>query len=619
MMHPQSLMTGPQEALSSGPVTGAIASPRRKSNQWMMAGAALLVLAVIAVGLYYFIGQTQSKGKSGVPFQTTRITKLTSTGKSMGAVISPDGKYVAHFVIEAGQPSVWVRQVATSSNVQIVPPAEVSYTALTFSRDGNYIYYVRGPRGQSIRTLYQIPVLGGAAKQIVEDVDSGITFSPDGKRFAFIRGNLRDGETALMVANADGTEVQKLAARNQPNSFLQPVWSPDGKVIACAGRNLTGGFHMEVVEVQVAGGAEKTITPQKWLAIGGLDWLPNGSGIIMSALEEKPTSGQLQIWQVSYPAGAARRITNDLNNYTGVSLSADSTAMVTVQAEANSNLWVAPNGDATRARQITSGSNSYDNALSWSPDGRIVYVTNTNGPPDVWIMDSDGKNQKQLTTDAGVNIFASVSPDGRYIVFDSSRNSGSLNTFYVWRMNIDGSNLKQLTQGGNEFFPVCSPDGKWVLFNPLNDSGKQSLWRVSIDGGDPVRLTDYISVRPVISPDGKFIACQYHDDQPTSPVKIGIIPFEGGPPAKVLNTQAGLYQWSSDGKTIIYTDTKGGVSNLWGQPIDGGPAKQLTSFTTDRIFAFDWSRDGKQLVCARGVQTTDVILIKDLGQGEGKE
>jgi serine/threonine protein kinase/Tol biopolymer transport system component len=617
LMHSQSVVTAPQEAIP-GPVTGAIVAPRRSANRWMLMGAGVLVLAIIAAGLYIFIGRKESKGVSGVPFQTTRITKLTSTGTSSGAVISPDGKYVAHFILEAGLPSIWVRQVATSSNVQIVPPAEAGYTGLTFSRDANYVYYVRGARGQSIRSLYQVPVLGGTAKQILEDVDSAITFSPDGKRFAFVRGYPQNGESALMVANADGAEERKLAVKKQPDLFSAPVWSPDGKVIACGVRTLAGGFHMEVVEVQVESGAEKTITQQKWLGIGGLAWLSDGTGMLMSALEEKPTSNRLQIWQLSYPGGAARRITNDLNNYAGVSLSSDSTAMVTVQAEANSNLWVAPAGDSTRAKQITSGSNSYDNALSWTPDGRIVYVTNTNGPPDIWIMDADGKNNKQLTTGAGLNVFSSVTPDGRYILFDSSR-TGSLNTFYVWRMNIDGGNPKQLTQGGNEYFPVCSPDGKWVYYTPLNDSGKPTVWRVSIEGGEPVRLTDYVSVRPVISPDGKFIACQYHDDQPTSPTKIAVIPIEGGPPAKVFNIQASLYQWSADGKAIIYLDTKGGVSNLWGQPIDGGAAKQLTNFNSDRIFTFDWSRDGKQLVCARGVQTTDVILIKDIGQGEGKE
>jgi Tol biopolymer transport system component len=486
---------------------------------------------------------------------------------------------------------------------------------LTFSRDGNYVYYVRGPKGQSVHNLYQVPVLGGAARQVIEDVDSPITFSPDGKRFAFVRGYPRENETALIVANADGSEEQKLAVRKQPDTFVRPVWSPDGKIIACAVRSFARGFRMEVVEIQVASGAERTITPQKWLAIGGLDWLSDGSGLMMSALEEKPTSGRLQIWQLSYPAGAARRITNDLNNYAGVSLSSDSSAMVTAQDEVNSNLWVAPNGDATRARQITSGSSSYDNGLSWAPDGRIVYVTSASGPPDIWIMDSDGKNQKQLTINAGVNIFSSVSPDGRYIVFDSSR-GGEIGTYNIWRMNIDGSNLKQLTYDGGKYFPVCSPDGKWVLYTPLTDSGKPSVWRVPIDGGDPVRLTDYVSLRPAISPDGKFIACQYHDEQPTSTTKIAIIPFEGGQPTKVLNIQTGLFEWSWDGKAIIYLDTKGGVTNLWSQPVDGGAAKQLTNFTSDQIFTFNWSRDGKQLVCARGVQTTDVILIKDLGTEE---
>ncbi|HEX8185849.1 MAG TPA: protein kinase, partial [Blastocatellia bacterium] len=320
LMRSQSLNTGSQESLSSGPVSGAVFAPGRKSNRWILIGGGLLGLAILAVGAYLLFAHKQLGSKVGVPFQTTRITKLTSTGKSSGAVISPDGKYVAHFVTEAGQPSIWVRQVATSSNVPVVPAADANYVGLTFSRDGNYVYYVRGPKGQSVHNLYQVPVLGGAARQVIEDVDSPITFSPDGKRFAFVRGYPRENETALIVANADGSEEQKLAVRKQPDTFVRPVWSPDGKIIACAVRSFARGFRMEVVEIQVASGAERTITPQKWLAIGGLDWLSDGSGLMMSALEEKPTSGRLQIWQLSYPAGAARRITNDLNNYAGVSL-----------------------------------------------------------------------------------------------------------------------------------------------------------------------------------------------------------------------------------------------------------------------------------------------------------
>ncbi|HKP86841.1 MAG TPA: protein kinase, partial [Blastocatellia bacterium] len=339
MMHPQPI-TAPQETLAGGPVTGAAPAPRRGTNRLVWMGAALVALAIVAAGLYAFFGRKESTGRSGPPFQTTRITKLTSTGRASGAVISPDGKYVAHYMLEAGQPSIWVRQVATSSNVQAVPPADIEYFGLTFSRDGNYVYYVRGAKGASVHSVFQVPVLGGAAKQVVEDVDSAITFSPDGKRFAFVRGYPREGETALVVVNADGTGEQKLAVKKQPNIFVQPAWSPDGKVIASSARSLTGGFHMEVVGIEVASGAEKIITPQKWLGIGGLDWLPDGSGMIMSAVEEKPTSNHLQIWQVAYPGGAARRITNDLNNYEGVSLSSDSTAMVTVQSEANSNLWV---------------------------------------------------------------------------------------------------------------------------------------------------------------------------------------------------------------------------------------------------------------------------------------
>ena len=605
----QSVITDTSGALQSGPVS-AIAEHSRGNSRRIAIPAGLLLLAVIAViSIYLLVAQKSSK-KTGPAFQNTAISKLTSTGRAQGAVISPDGKYVVHVVNEAGKQSLWVRQTATSSNVLIVSPGEGEYIGMTFSRDGNYIYFVKGEKGSSIRSLYQVPVLGGTPRKLIDDVDSPISFSRDGKRFAFVRHSA--SESALIIVNADGSGEQKLLTYKLPDVFLLVEWSPDDKVIAAATRKITGGFRFEAVAVQVSDGSEKVIGSQKWLALGGFAWLSDGSGLVISALDQTPGSRQLQIWQLTYPEGKAKRITNDLNNYAGVSLSADSGSLVTVQADAVANLWVAPDGDAARARQITTGSGRYDQ-VSLAPDGRLVYISNAGGTVDVWLMDPDGKNQKQLTSDAGVNVFPAASADGRYVVFDSNRGANPA-TFNIWRAGIDGSNPRQLTQGEGEYFPACSPDGKWVVYTPLSSGGKLSLWKVPIDGGDPVQINERLSVKPIISPDGKWIAFQTSGDQPASGPKLGIVPFDGGQPLKLLDVKFIQYRWSADSKAILYLDNKEGVSNVWSQAVDGGAPKQLTKFTADQIFSFDWSRDGKMMACSRGVVTTDVVLIKDSGR-----
>jgi Tol biopolymer transport system component len=341
------------------------------------------------------------------------------------------------------------------------------------------------------------------------------------------------------------------------------------------------------------------------LSVGRLSWLSNGRGLLLVAADQ--VSRQFQVWHLTYPGGAARRITSDLNNYRSVSLSADAARMVVVESEQMSNIWVAPNADASRARQITYGAGKYGR-LAWTPDGKIIYSAAAGSARDLWLMDVNGK-ARQLTVESGMNVHPAVTGDGRYLLCSSSR-AGSFNVFNIWRLNLDSSSARQLTGGSGEFFPQSSPDGKWVVYTSIN-SGKDTVWKVSIDGGQAIQLTDKVSAYPVVSPDGKFIACQYWDEQLNTQWSTVIIPFEGGPPIKSFSFRSSTLRWSPDGRALTYIDQRGGVSNIWSQPMAGGQPRQLTDFSGDRIFDFDWSRDGKQIVLSRGVVTNDVVLITD--------
>lgn len=579
--------------------------------------AALVALVSIVAlgGISYGIYKLLNRSKPPLSFQAMRMARLTNTGKASNAAISPDGKYVVHVMEDGGQRSLWMRHIATGSNVQIVQPAGVGYRGITFSPDSNYVYYSVNEKGDNFEgALYQVPVLGGASRRLLVNIGGSITFSPDGKRFAFVR-YLGQGGSSLMVANMDGTGEQQLATRKSPNQFRPavPTWSPDGKTIVCPSRNVTGGVHFELIEVRVEDGSQRVISSQKWQQIGRLAWLSDASGLVMIAQDQ--SSASPQIWQLSYPGGEARRITNDLNSYGGLSLTADSGALVTVQIEQVSNLWIVPGGEASRARQITSGVGKYDGwrGIVWTPDGKIVYRSSASGTNDVSIIEADGSNPKQLTISARDDGL-SVSPDGRYIVFPSDRSG----TPVIWRMDIDGSNPKQLTSGGFDFLPQCSPDGQWVVYTRLSDT--PTLWKVPIDGGEAVQLTDesFWARSQEVSPDGKQVAFSYREQAPLS-WRIAVIPFEGGQPTKIFNIELFIslgsaldtIRWAADGRGLTYIDTRNGVSNLWSQPLDGSSPKQLTDFKTDRIFNFDWSPDGKQLALSRGTLTSDVVLISN--------
>jgi serine/threonine protein kinase len=600
--------------LGPGPPARAAAgrSPARKSRAGLLAALACgaVVIALAAFALFKLTARDEGPAASGAPFQNIRVTSLTSTGRSSGAAISPDGKYVVHVVSEVGLQSLWVRQVATSSNIQIMPPADVGYKVPTFSHDGNYVYYVRQEKNNVVSMLYQIPVLGGTPKKILEDIDSSISISPDGSRFVFMRMVPSLRESQLLIANIDGTGERVLSRRNRPDFYSVPAWSPDGKLVACSvGGNTDGalGVQMNVVEVNVEDGAERPITRDKWDNIGRLAWLKDGSGLIMIAVDQTSKSGQ--IWHLSYPGGEARRITNDLNNYSSLSLTADSSSLVVVQSDRLSSIWVLPGGNAARARLVSSGMSKYS-GISWTPDGRVVYGTAASNATDIWIMGADGSGQGRLTVDHGMNLFPCVSPDGRYIVFSSNRATAPT-AFNIWRMDIDGSNPKQLTSGSRDFHPTCSPDGKWVVYNSYA-SGQEIIWKVPMDGGEPVRLTDKTSALPAVSPDGRQIACIYWDEQLTSQMGISIIPAEGGEPVKTFEIPPGRTRWSADGRALMYVDNSGGVSNIWSIPVSSGKPSRLTDFGSDLIFDFDRSRDGRQLACVRGVVTSDVVLMTNL-------
>jgi eukaryotic-like serine/threonine-protein kinase len=356
--------------------TGAASPAAKKLKLWLAVGALLVALGGIGLGIYNRVVLKP------VAFQKTEITQLTTSGKVTIAAISPDGRYVGYVWDEGGfygqlvghsKESLWVRQVGTGSDVQIVPLADVRYSGLTFSRDGDFLYFVQSQAKDAglLDTLYKMPVLGGTARRLVVGVNSGITLSPDGKQLAFVRDSTERNETALMLANEDGSGEQQLAVRKWPNRFEGMVaWSPNGKTIATAFANSEAGVrYASLVEMPVQGGAERPLTNERWFWVVDLAWVSDGRGLVVNT--QAQATGVIQISYISYPNGTVRRISNDLNYYRGVSLTADSGVLATVQNEYSDDVWLAPVAELDSIKSITSGGHS--GGPTWSPDGRIVY------------------------------------------------------------------------------------------------------------------------------------------------------------------------------------------------------------------------------------------------------
>ncbi len=577
-----------------------------------------IVLILVAAALIVFLIALFSGGSHNTPqtsaipapAQAMQVTQLTNTGKVGAVSISPDGKYVAYTTEKDGMDSLWVEQVATHSDIQIEPPSANGYGHLTFSRDGSYIYYVAFTGSSGLGSLYQVPTLGGQPRQVATDVDSAPALSPDGTQAAFVSyANLKQGETTLVVANLEGGGERVLDTRKLPNGFDNrgPAWSPDGKIIAVAVENgSSGNIYDGVVAVDVRDGRETPIGAAQWGRIGQMQWLADGSGLIMCA--NLPTDNS-QIWELSYPAGQARRITHDLNSYSGLGLTADSTTLVTTSGDSPSNLWIAPQGDSSRARQITFGTGGHDGhfGITWLPNGRIAYAARPGGRSQIWLTDETGSNPQELTLNSDAS---EPSACGGHAITLMSVQEGKMN---VWKINKDGSDFNPLTHGNSDYFPACSPDGKWVIFGSLR-SGQMTLWKIPLAGGKAIQLTSYPSELPAIAPDGKWIA--FLDVADINNLKIAVIPMTGGEPVKAFSYKAGppggntVFYWSPDGHSIDYVDTRKDVSNIWAQPVAGGPPKQITHFTSGAIFNFAWSKKG-DLALSRGAQTSDVVLIRD--------
>ncbi len=588
---------------------------RQKMRVAAALGVFLIVTASAGYAIYRLLGRNSRSS-----LQNVRLVRVTATGNAFNAAISPDGEFVAFVTSKPNNPNpeqetLWMRQVTTNTNAQVLPPSDHHYSKLTFSHDGKYLYYLDSDMDDPEPALYQMPVAaGGAPKKVLVGAINGqttgaINVSADGNRLLFVR-EYPDSVSEIVMSNADGSDERRIASRRGDDSFGKAVWSPDGQRIACVGAKLdVNGHYFGLIEIDAQDGSETPISSQRWAWIDDVVWLSDGSGLLITADDGEGSASQ--IWEVSYPTGKARSLTTDfVGSYSGLSLTNDSSALVTTRNETIQNIWTQPANNPGGAKQITTGAAGYGwDGLAWTPDGRIVYSSFANGHQDIWIMDADGSNQRQLTVNLGSSHSGlSVSGDGRYIAFVSSQ-AGHGN---IWRINSDGAEPKQLTDGDGESNPEFLQDG-WISY-PCEISGKRTRCKVSIDGGDPVQMAGPYSDMMRFSPDGRLIAFIPADGE-KGKRRIGVVPVDESEPPRILDLPPGAMprrmQWSADSRALTYINSPRGASNLWSLLIDSGKAVQLTAFKDQLIPSFAWSRDGGHVALARSMTTHDVVLMRN--------
>ncbi|MGD0178956.1 MAG: protein kinase [Terriglobales bacterium] len=600
-------------ASSSGSSSLAAAAREHKTGLGVISAVGLLLVVAAGFGIYSLFFSHGS-----VPFQSIKIAKVSGTHNARMGAMSPDGKYLAYVLNEEGNESLWLRHMATESNVQIVKPEHVRYDAMCFSLDGSYIYFTHsevasGPASQDY-DLYRTPVLGGNPQLLIKDIDSTPSFSPDGQRFVFVRANDPEpGKYFVLIANADGSGEKTILTGSMAVPLSAPVWSPDGTVIAGLVYPLTEGNLSSLVTIDPVNGSQKTVYRTTDIVINNQAWLPRQNGLAMTFAGPDTSYRQQQIGIVSYPRLQFRQVTADTNDYSSLSVSSDGSTIASVMRQPSRDVYVSTGAkpDYSDAKQVSSGELLW--SVSWSGDNKLLAEQDAT----IKAMGLDGTgNSLPMEKDTSAQ-----NPHGcgdSLVVF--TRAIAKTGTRNLWVSSVDGTGLRQLTTGNFEDRAACSPDGKWVFFV---DATHFAYMKIPLSGGKPEPWLNASAESRAsfdVTRDGKMAVLGSYDFKVRKPT-IFLFSLETGQMIKNFEYDSrheGVLRFSPDGKGFVYPIRDKGVDNLYLQPLNGGPGRQLTNFTSLKIYSYQWSPDGKQLALVRGDSPSDLVLIKDTQRNGGR-
>lgn len=573
-------------------------------------------IGTIAIGVFLVVVGYEAKkafwGRSSI--QNVGLRSITASGNIGFPALSPDGRLLALVKTETGKPSLWIRQNSLrNSEIRLTEPkVDEIFTGVVFSPDGSRVYFLLKPRNNSVTQLYSVPIFGGeAAKSIINDVDSPPAFSPDGKHFAFMRRNTKEGVTAVIVANNDGTDPRELIRRTAPKDFsLKPLaWSPDGRKLVCFGAEKIGNADRSLVLIDADQGKELSVSDQKWVWVDSIVWTKN-RGLVFSGSDSQKPLG-LQLWAMDGLPGTANRVTNDLNDYSDLSIATETDAISALQAQWESLVCLVEPSAPESCKKISPNKTDGSQGIAWTPDGDLIYTSVINNRNSLQRMSISDMSTRAITDDEKY-IFRNpaVSPDGRYIVFTSNQEQPET----IWRMGIDGHDPKRLVDISGDMAAI-SPNGQTVYFSSSVE-GRASIWSVSIDAALPKKLSEQIGSRPKVSPDGGRIAFYFRADA-KAPWQIAVMRPDEDKILLLLDlpktvSLSSHFAWSSDKSALILIDSRDALNNLWSYPLDRSAPEQVTRFVDDsfnRIVNFSYSPDGRQIALTRGRRISDAVSL----------
>lgn len=599
---------------NTGILSRSNVQPPNGDRFWLKLFAVFLLTAILG-GIGYAVWQfaltkTIETKKS---FENAASTRLTNLGKVYDAVISPDGNYTAYVADDGARQSLWLKQTANGSAIQIIAPSENVYQGIAISPDNKWVYYNVWDR-KSVGEIFRVPALGGAAEKIVHDCMPGVSVASDGQKLVFIRSDDKNKRFVLLTSNSDGSGAREI--RSMPETFAySAIWSPDDKTIAF------GIFesdkekrYPQIVEIPAEGGDLKVIwkDEQNNFQPNRFIWLADKSGLLVTLSNSREF--QTQIWRIDYADGSSRQITKDLNSYSSLSATADGKNLLSIQQDYLLSIWTVAAENPAQAKRVTEGKME-GIGLSWTPDNRIVYASNVSGNPEIWMMKADGTEKKQLTSDKSLKLNPCVTGDGKYIFHNvvGNQRGGSA------RIDIDGKNSRVLEE---KWTITCASASSQVFYfaknDPLTADLIPSLVRDSPEFNAPAKVSNKPIQEYAVSPDGKSIAYVYWDEikrsyaMETQSIETGAVKSFTLPETAVQKYSEAQFvlRWTADGKNLSFINDENGFANVWLLPLSGDKPRRITNFNDNFIFSFAWSNDGKNLAVSRGTLTSDAILFK---------
>ena len=594
---------------TSGLVAGA------KQHRVGLAAGLVMMLVLVGAAAYGIYSLTGSKGAS--PFQDFSVTQVTHHGKTVATAISPDGKYLLNVVHENGKESLWLRHVLTGSDTEVIASTDAFYQDPAFSPDGSYIYFRKAAnKTGNAFDLLRVPVLGGTPQVIVRDLDTRITFSPDGNRIAYVRWNDPEvGKSQVLMANADGTNERIVASGPTLGPIPTPLaWSPDGRDIA----SIVLGVSDVSNTVQLAdinSNRARSLARFSDVQLNDMVWLPDGRGLVVMFYYFSWIFGRGQVGFISSGAGHVRPITKDTNSYHDITLSADGRTLATVQQKYVMTFYLLPStGFIGKPPTPAPALNRNAIFFGWASNSELYFGDSES----LLRISAVGSSKTTILSDPNAQII-SVDDCGLYAVLVWGGH-GASNKLNIWRIGKDGSSPLQLTDGTLDAQPRCSPGGKWVYYSDLHHG---QIMRVSINGGvsEIVPGTNVSGMNHGggfdVSRDGTFVVSldsKSAENAVTNFLVLVSLDASQGPRRRLLDPDprmSGGPVFTPDGKDVVYAISENGVDNLWLQPLNGSRGHQITNFPSDGISMLEFSPDGKTLGVMRYHMDADAVLLRD--------